>query len=193
MCTSSSHIYMLYNWQSTPFFYYLFSFFCLFSIHKCPDNLSLLAWCCPSPFSLGLRLDLHTNFLQRWFKQSDHNPSSLCFGCVHIFTLMWVRIVGLKSDHLEMHLNRKGLRGGSSTLDNKVKVITVAAAANKSHIITKQANRLREALRRFGLFVRLMDLFLCLSHVTQIAFFFSAPCDVFFQLGLEYSEWSNQA
>lgn len=35
-----------------------------------------------------------------------------------------------------MHLNREckeGLRGGSSTLDNKVKMITVAAAANNPH------------------------------------------------------------
>lgn len=60
------------------------------------------------------------------------------------------------------------------------KMITVAAVANKSHIITKQAIGLREALRRFGLFVRLKDLFLCLSHATQIVVFFLAGCDVFF-------------
>lgn len=74
-----------------------------------------------------------------------------------------------------MHLNHKckeGLRGGSSTLDYKVKMITVAAVANKSHIITKQAIGFGEALRRFGLFVRLKDLFLCLSHATQIVVFF---------------------
>lgn len=55
----------------------------------------------------------------------------------------------------------------------------MAAAANKSHIITIQANWLGEALRRFGLFVRFKDLFLCLSHVTQIVFFLSTSsgCD----------------
>lgn len=53
---------------------------------------------------------------------------------------------------------------------NKVKMITVPAAANKRPIITTPANRLRKALGRFGLFVRLKDLFLYLSHVTQIFF-----------------------
>lgn len=53
---------------------------------------------------------------------------------------------------------------------NKVKMITAPAAANKHPIITTPANRLRKALRRFGLFVRLKDLFLNLSHVTQIFF-----------------------
>lgn len=70
-------------------------------------------------------------------------------------------------------------------------MITVAAAANKSHIITKQAKKTgsEKPLRRFALFVRLKDLFLCLSHVTQIDFFFLqfVMC-FFFQLELKYSE-----
>lgn len=165
-------------------------------------------WYCTLPFfacaSVGsaLKFPTHNCFypnakchLQRWFKQSNYNLSSLCLGCIRIFILMWLSIVWLQSDHFKTHLNRKckeGLRGGRSTLDNKVKMITVAAAANKSHIITKQADRVGEALRRFGLFVRLKYLFLFLSHVTQIVFFL---CWLWclFQLELEYSEWSNHA
>lgn len=51
---------------------------------------------------------------------------------------------------VKRHLIKKsneGLRGGSSTSDNKVRVITVPAAANKSHIITAASNTLTDSER----------------------------------------------
>lgn len=97
----------------------------------------------------------------------NHSPSSRVVAFfIHVVKHCLINIWPVK-----MRFNQKskeGISGGSSTWDNKVKMITVPAAANKSHITTAPANRLREALERFGLFVRLKDLFLCLSHVTQI-------------------------
>lgn len=173
-------------------------FFCLFSIYKCPDNLSLVVWYRPSPFfacaSAGSGHKI-SKTPPEIIKANSIIIRPRCVLGAFAFSFMWINIVWLTSDRSKMHLYRnckEGLRVGSSTSDNKVKMITVPAAANKSHIITTPANRLWEALGRFGLFVRLKDLFLCLSHVTQIVYFFSAGCDVFVQLEHEYSEWSNQ-
>lgn len=59
-------------------------------------------------------------------------------------------------------------------------MISVAAAANKSHIITTQANRLGEAHRRFGLFVRLILRIYFYEKCNPDFFFPPAGCDVFF-------------
>lgn len=125
---------------------------------------------------------------QRRFKQSDYNPFTV-FWVHFYFNVAELCLITIWS--LKMHLNGKcteGLRGGNSTLDYKVKMITVASIVNKSHIIPKQANRLREALRRFGLFVRLKDLFLCLSHATQIVVF--SPLVVMFFSARARVQWA---
>lgn len=53
---------------------------------------------------------------------------------------------------------KEGLGGGSSTSDNKVKVITVPAAANKSHIITAATNTLTDSQRLLEDLAYLSDL-----------------------------------
>lgn len=65
----------------------------------------------------------------------------------------------VQSDHLKSILIRWINRGGWSTLEGKIYMITVAAAANISYMKKKQANRLWESLRRFGLFARFKGIY----------------------------------
>lgn len=69
------------------------------------------------------------------------------------------RVINIKPvKTLLIKKSKEGLRGGSSTSDNKVKVITVPAAANKSHIIAAATNTLTDSRRLLEDLAYLSDL-----------------------------------
>lgn len=70
---------------------------------------------------------------------------SLCYVFTHADKQHLINIKPVK--RLLIKKSTEGLRGGSSTSDNKVRVITVPAAANKSHIITAATNTLTDSER----------------------------------------------